>query len=62
MPMVAKVLLVAIVSGTKVENVVEAIQKIHWYLRCKVREVTMDFSEGMHQIVLQCFSLCYHNT
>ena len=47
--------LVAIVSGTKVENVVEAIQQIHWYLRCKVREVTMDFSEGMHQIVLQCF-------
>ena len=47
--------LVAIVSGTKVEDVVEAIRQIHWYLRCKVREVTMDFSEGMRQIVLQCF-------
>lgn len=47
--------LLAIVSGTKVEDVVAAIQKIHWYLRCKVREVTMDFSEGMRQIVLECF-------
>ena len=28
---------------------------IHWYLRCKVREVTMDFSEGMHQIVMKFF-------
>ena len=32
-----------------------ALMNIHWYLRTKVREVTMDFSEGMHQIVLQCF-------
>ena len=47
--------LVAIVSGTKVEDVVSALLRIHWYLRCKVREVTMDFSEGMHQIILQCF-------
>ena len=47
--------LVSIVRGTKVEDVVAAIQKIHWYLRCKVREVTMDFSEGMRQIVLECF-------
>lgn len=47
--------MVAIVSGTKVEDVVAALMRIHWYLRCKVREVTMDFSEGMHQIVLQSF-------
>ena len=47
--------LVAIVSGTKVEDVVDALLRIHWYLRAKVREVTMDFSEGMHQIVMQCF-------
>ena len=47
--------LVAIVSGTKVEDVVSALMQIHWYLRCKVREVTMDFSEGMRQIVLKCF-------
>lgn len=47
--------LVAIVFGTRVEDVTGALQHIHWYLRSKVREVTMDFSEGMHQIVLQCF-------
>ena len=47
--------LVAIVSGTKVEDVVAALLRIHWYLRCKVREVTMDFSDGMRQIILQCF-------
>ena len=47
--------LVAIVSGTKIEDVVEALLKIHWYQRCKVREVTMDFSESMHSIVTSCF-------
>lgn len=47
--------LVAIVRGTKVEDVVAALKQIHWYLRSKVREVTMDFSEGMHSIVEQCF-------
>ena len=47
--------LVAIVSGTKVEDVVAALLKIHWYQRTKVREVTMDFSESMHQIIQACF-------
>lgn len=47
--------LVAIISGTKVEDVTAALMRIYWYLRCKVREFTMDFSEGMHQIVLLCF-------
>ena len=40
---------------TFLEDVVDAVMHIHWYLRCKVREVTMDFSEGMHQIVMKCF-------
>ena len=47
--------LVAIVSGTRVEDVVAALMKIHWYQRCKVREVTMDFSDSMHSIVQECF-------
>lgn len=47
--------LVAIVSDTKVEDVVKAVMQIHWYLRSKVREVTIDFSDGMHQIVMKCF-------
>lgn len=47
--------LVAIVLGTCVEDVVTALKRIHLYLREKVREVTLDFSESMHSIVLQCF-------
>ena len=47
--------IVAIVQGTKVEDVVAALKRILWWERAKVREVTMDFSEGMHSIVRQCF-------
>jgi transposase len=47
--------LIAIVSGTKVEDVVAALKKIHWYQRAKVLEVTMDFSESMHSIVTESF-------
>jgi transposase len=47
--------LVAIILGTKIEDVVRALLQIHWYLRTKVREVTMDFSESMHSIVVTCF-------
>ncbi len=47
--------IVAIVQGTKVEDVVTALQKILWWERAKVLEVTMDFSESMHSIVKQCF-------
>ena len=47
--------IVAIVNGTKVEDVVKALMRILWYERAKVLEVTMDFSESMHSIVKQCF-------
>lgn len=47
--------IIAIIKGTKVEVVVEALKHILWYERAKVREVTMDFSESMHSIVEQCF-------
>ena len=46
---------VAIVRGTKVEDVVAALKRIMWWERAKVREVTMDFSESMHSIAKQCF-------
>lgn len=42
--------IVAIVNGTKVEDVVKALMRILWYERAKVLEVTMDFSESMHSI------------
>ncbi len=47
--------IVAIVQGTRVEDVAAALKRILWWERSKVREVTMDFSEGMHSIVQQCF-------
>ena len=47
--------IVAIVQGTKVEDVVAALKHILWWERSKVFEVTMDFSESMHSIVKQCF-------
>ena len=47
--------IIAIVKGTKVETVVEALKHILWYERAKVLEVTMDFSESMHSIVVQSF-------
>lgn len=47
--------LVAIVKGIKVEDVTAAISRIHWYLRTKVLEVTMDLSESMRAIVLSVF-------
>ena len=43
--------LVAIVRGTRVEDVVAALKRIRWYVRAKVLEVTMDFSESMRSTV-----------
>lgn len=45
--------IIAIIKGTKVETVVEALKHILWYERAKVLEVTMDFSESMRSIVEQ---------
>ena len=47
--------LVAIVKGTRIEDVAKAINRIYLYEREKVRQVTMDFSESMRSIVQQCF-------
>lgn len=47
--------LVAIVKGTKIEDVTAALQRILWCLRAKVVEVTMDLSESMRAIVANCF-------
>lgn len=47
--------LVAIVKGTKVEDVKTALERILWCLRAKVQEVTMDLSESMRAIVAGTF-------
>lgn len=47
--------IVAAVRGTKAQDVVEVLLKIPEELRLKVKEVTMDLSESMADIVTQAF-------
>ena len=47
--------LVAMVKGTKADDVAKCINNIPQYEREKALETTMDFSESMHSIVRQCF-------
>ena len=46
---------VAIVSGTKSDEVIGALERIPEKLRDKVKEVTLDMSDSMHRIVRSCF-------
>jgi len=47
--------LVAMVKGTKAEEVIEVLRKIPKRLRDKVREVTLDMAANMNRIVTRCF-------
>ena len=47
--------LVAIVKGTKAKEVTSILKKIPELVRLLVEEVTLDFSDSMHQIVCACF-------
>ena len=47
--------LVAIVKGTKAKEVTSILKKIPEVVRLQVEEVTLDFSDSMHQIVSACF-------
>lgn len=47
--------LIAVVKGTKAKDVIKALVKIPEALRMSVEEVTLDFSESMHNIVETCF-------
>lgn len=47
--------LIAIVKGTRIEDVVAALNRISPDKRSLVKEVTMDFSDSMSSIVEQCF-------
>lgn len=47
--------LVAIVKGTKVEDVTAVLMLFKLYQREKVMEVTMDLSDSMHAIITACF-------
>ena len=45
----------AIVKGTKAKEVTSILKKIPEVVRLQVEEVTLDFSDSMHQIVSACF-------
>lgn len=47
--------IVAIVEGTKAENVIEHISKIHECKRRKVQEITLDMAGSMKLIAKRCF-------
>ena len=47
--------LVAIVKGTKAKEVTSVLKKIPEAVRLLVEEMTLDFSDSMHQIVSACF-------
>jgi transposase len=47
--------LVAIVSGTESEKVIEALERIPEDIRGKVKEITLDMADSMRKIVRRCF-------
>lgn len=47
--------IVAIVKGTKTEDVAAVLMKLPQERRRMVEEVTLDFSDGMHGIAVSCF-------
>lgn len=47
--------IVAIVKGTKINDVVKVVKTLPFETRLLVKEVTMDFSDSMHAIVEKCF-------
>ena len=50
--------IIAIVKGTKANDVIKVLKKIEESLRIKVIEVTLDFSESMHNIVMTSLLQC----
>jgi len=47
--------IVAIVSGTVSDEIIEALERIPENIRAKVKEVTLDMSDSMRRIVGSCF-------
>lgn len=48
--------LIALVSGTNSEDVIEVLDKIPEELSAKVKEVTLDMANSMRKIIRSCFS------
>jgi len=47
--------IVAIVSGTKSDDIIEALERIPEAVRAKVKEVTLDMSDSMRRVIRSCF-------
>lgn len=47
--------LVAIIQGTQIDNTIKVLNQLPFKDRCRVKEVTMDFCEGMNTVVKTCF-------
>jgi len=47
--------IVAIVSGTQSDDVIQALERIPEDIRAKVKEVTLDMADSMRKIVTSCF-------
>lgn len=47
--------LVAVIAGTRAENIIEILKKIDDEKRWKVKEITLDLSDSMRKIVRSCF-------
>ena len=47
--------IVAIVSGTESDKVIEALERIPEEVRGKVKEITLDMADSMRKIVRRCF-------
>ena len=52
--------LVAVVSGTKSEDVIKALEVIPEQKRETVQDVTLDLSDSMRRIVRSCFTKAQH--
>jgi len=52
--------LVAIVSGTESEKVIQALERIPEEMRGKVKEITLDMADSMRKIVKRCFPNAIH--
>lgn len=47
--------IVAIIAGTKAETVIGVLQRIHFNLRKKVKEITLDMAANMELIAKRAF-------
>ena len=60
-PSLASKIVVTCIKGTKAKEVTDVLKKMPEAVRQLVEEVTLDFSDSMHQIVSACFPKQSHD-